>query len=114
MQTALGLVRGGNQTTGIRSVLEKSGSLGIRMVNGFRQVAVHCKNNGIYVARRWSPCEFPENQKSSPLNNAIAMLAGQGSNIKLGLRFTQNDAYQGGSINDHSQVSLYLGMPFSS
>ncbi len=31
------------------------------MVNGFRQVAVHCKNNGMYVARRWSPCEFPEN-----------------------------------------------------
>jgi len=30
----------------------KIGSLGIRMVNGFRQVAVHCKNNGIYVARR--------------------------------------------------------------
>ncbi len=41
---------------------ENQGSLGIRMVNGFRQVAVHCKNNGIYVARRWSPCEFPENQ----------------------------------------------------
>jgi len=37
------------------------GSLGIRMVNGFRQVAVHCKNNGMYTARRWSPCEFPEN-----------------------------------------------------
>ena len=38
-----------------------AGSLGIRMVNGFRQVAVHCKNNGMYTARRWSPCEFPEN-----------------------------------------------------
>jgi len=31
------------------------------MVNGFRQVAVHYTSNGMYVARRWSPCEFPEN-----------------------------------------------------
>jgi hypothetical protein len=43
------------------------------MVNGFRQVAVHCKNNGMYVARRWSPCEFPENLKT--LTGLMASLA---------------------------------------
>ena len=35
------------------------GSFGIRMVNGFRQVAIHFKNNGMCVIRRLSACEFP-------------------------------------------------------
>ena len=38
------------------------GSLGIRMVNGFRKVSINCKNNGMSVASRWSPCEFPKNR----------------------------------------------------
>ena len=53
------------------TVLKNCGSLGIRMVNGFRQVAVHCKNNGMYTARRWSPCEFPENQKNFKPSEAL-------------------------------------------